>query len=102
MGILAKNALHAIRQRQGISAAKIAALVGVARQTIYAIEAGKYVPNTVVALQLAAVLDSTVEKLFRLDAGGSSAGKAQKSAGERRSGERGVMDQSSAVGKRRH
>ena len=40
--------------------------MGVTRQTIYAIEAGSYVPNTAVALKLARVLESTIEDLFTL------------------------------------
>jgi molybdate-binding protein/DNA-binding XRE family transcriptional regulator len=44
----------------------LAKLVGVSRQTIYAIEAGSYVPNTVVALKLACALESGVEDLFTL------------------------------------
>ena len=36
------------------------------RQTIYAIEAGSYVPNTAVSLQLARVLGVTAEELFSL------------------------------------
>ena len=42
--------------------------MGVSRQTIYAIESGDYVPNTAVALQLARVLEVTVEELFSLGA----------------------------------
>jgi putative molybdopterin biosynthesis protein len=62
-----RTELNAIRQRRGISAAHLAKLVGVSRQTIYAIEAGDYVPNTTAALQLAKVLEVRVEDLFRLD-----------------------------------
>jgi molybdate-binding protein/DNA-binding XRE family transcriptional regulator len=40
--------------------------VGVSRQTIYAIEAGTYVPNTEVTLQLARQLEVAVEELFSL------------------------------------
>jgi molybdate-binding protein/DNA-binding XRE family transcriptional regulator len=50
-----------------MGAAELARLVGVSRQTIYAIEAGDYVPNTAVALQLARVLEAGVEELFRLE-----------------------------------
>jgi molybdate-binding protein/DNA-binding XRE family transcriptional regulator len=38
----------------------------VSRQTIYAIEAGSYVPNTEVALRIAQVLEVSVESLFQL------------------------------------
>lgn len=60
--------LRQIRERRGISAAALAKLTGVTRQTIYAIEAGDYVPNTTVALQLARLLEVRVEELFCLDA----------------------------------
>jgi molybdate-binding protein/DNA-binding XRE family transcriptional regulator len=56
----------AIRQGRGVSAAELAKRVGVSRQTIYAIEAGSYVPNTAVALRLARELKVSVEELFRL------------------------------------
>jgi molybdate-binding protein/DNA-binding XRE family transcriptional regulator len=58
--------LAALRRQRGLSAIRLAELVGVSRQTIYAIEAGTYVPNTAVALLLARALETTVEQLFRL------------------------------------
>ena len=63
------NNLAQIRQRRGYSAAALARAVEVSRQTVYAIEAGSYVPNTVLSLQLARVLDVTVEELFSLGNG---------------------------------
>jgi len=60
--------LKEIRERRGISAAALAKLSGVTRQTIYAIEAGDYVPNTTVALHLAKILEVRVEELFTLEA----------------------------------
>src|SRR5271169_3989757 len=61
-----ENHLGTLRQKRGISAAKLAQLVGVTRQTIYAMEAGSYVPNTAVALRLAHTLEVSVEDLFTL------------------------------------
>jgi putative molybdopterin biosynthesis protein len=58
--------LAAIRKARGISASELAQKVGVTRQTIYAIEAGTYVPNTEVTLQLARELEVRVEELFSL------------------------------------
>jgi putative molybdopterin biosynthesis protein len=55
-----------LRQKRGYSAIQLAQITGVSRQTIYAIEAGTYVPNTAVALRLARALDSRVEDLFAL------------------------------------
>ena len=61
-----QNNLAALRTKRGVPSATLAKLVGVNRQTIYAIEAGQYVPNTAVTLRLAAALEVTVEELFHL------------------------------------
>ena len=61
-----ENKLAELRQRRGLSAAGLAKTVGVSRQTIYAMEAGGYVPNTVVALRMARALEAAVEDLFSL------------------------------------
>ncbi len=61
-----ENSLGSIRQKRGFSAAQLARMVGVSRQTVYAMEAGTYVPNTAVTLQLARALEVKVEDLFRL------------------------------------
>jgi putative molybdopterin biosynthesis protein len=61
-----ENNLADLRQKRGLSAAGLAKMTGVSRQTIYAMEAGSYVPNTAVALRLARVLETPVESLFTL------------------------------------
>lgn len=61
-----ENKLAALRGKRGLSASWLAAAVGISRQTIYAIEAGSYIPNTAVALRLARVLEVSVEDLFTL------------------------------------
>src|SRR5258708_6658203 len=61
-----ENKLAALRQKRGLTAAHLAKQIDVSRQTIYAMEAGSYVPNTAVALRLARVLEVTVEDLFTL------------------------------------
>jgi DNA-binding XRE family transcriptional regulator len=61
-----ENRLRILRRKRGIAAAQLARTVGVARQTIYAVEAGSYVPNAAVALRLARVLEVSVEDLFLL------------------------------------
>ena len=61
-----QNQLAAVRHRRGIGTAELARRVGVSRATIYAIEAGTYVPNTEVALNLARELEVTVDELFSL------------------------------------
>lgn len=62
------NHLAEWRKRRGFAVADLAGRIGVSRQTIYAIEAGTYVPNTTVSLHLAQVLETSVEKLFALPA----------------------------------
>jgi putative transcriptional regulator len=44
----------------------LASLVGVSRKTINTVENGVFVPSTVLALQLAQALKTTVESLFEL------------------------------------
>ena len=74
MEIEVQNHLSQLRRKRGISAAQLASTVGVSRQTIYAIEAETYVPNTVLGLKLAHALDVQVEEIFclRQDASPSS------------------------------
>ena len=64
--VVTTTRLHELRQARGLGAAEIARRVGVSRQTIYAIESGDFVPNTAVALQLARVLEVSVEDLFSI------------------------------------
>jgi putative molybdopterin biosynthesis protein len=64
-----QNRLAEFRRQRGISAAELASRVGVTRQTIYAIEAQRYVPNTFVALRLAGVLEVPVEQIFTIEQG---------------------------------
>jgi putative molybdopterin biosynthesis protein len=68
-----KNRLGQIRKSRGVATSDLARRVHVSRQTIYAIEAGSYVPNTEVALNLARELEVTVDELFSLQ------GRSQKS-----------------------
>lgn len=61
-----ETTLGRVRRTRGFSAIRLAAAAGVSRQTIYAMEAGTYVPNTAVALRLARALETSVEALFAL------------------------------------
>ena len=58
--------LGEVRKSRGVSASELARRVNVTRQTIYAIEAGTYLPNTEVALNLARELEVAVDELFSL------------------------------------
>ena len=48
---------------------QLAELVKVSRQTINAIEQGKYVPSTVLALKIAKVFDKRLDDIFQLEDG---------------------------------
>jgi molybdate-binding protein/DNA-binding XRE family transcriptional regulator len=61
-----ESRLAQVRKSRGVAAADLARRVQVSRQTIYAIEAGTYVPNTQVALHLARELEVSVDDLFSL------------------------------------
>lgn len=62
-----QNRLRALRESRGFTVSGLAQRVNVTRQTIYAIEAGTFIPNTGVALRLARELETAVEDLFLLD-----------------------------------
>ena len=58
--------LRPLREASGLSQEELARKVGVSRQTIIAIERGKYLPSLPLALLLARVFSVRVEELFRL------------------------------------
>lgn len=62
-----RTRLGELRTRRGLGAAQLAEQIGVSRQTVYAIEAGTYVPNTAVSLRLARALETTVEDIFQIE-----------------------------------
>jgi len=68
-----ENRLGQIRKTRGVGASDLARRANVSRQTIYAIEAGTYVPNTELALHLARELEVTVDELFSLSTGSQKA-----------------------------
>lgn len=62
-----RNRLAELRKRRGVGASDLARRVQVNRQTIHAIEAGTYLPNTELALHLARELEVTVDEMFSLE-----------------------------------
>jgi len=61
-----KNRLREERARLNLTQADLATLVGVSRKTINTVENSVFIPSTVLALQLARALKTTVESLFQL------------------------------------
>lgn len=64
MGI--ENRLKKFRTDKDITQAQLAEEVGVSRQTINAIETGKYDPSLELALKIAEFFDTEVETIFSL------------------------------------
>jgi molybdate-binding protein/DNA-binding XRE family transcriptional regulator len=67
-----RNSLAQWRTKRGLGAAQLASEAGISRPTIYAIEAGTYLPNTSVSLKLARILGTTVEEIFQLEPEGQA------------------------------
>lgn len=63
-----KNKIKIERARHNFTQAHLAALSQVSRQTINAMELGKYVPSTVLALRLSKIFGLPVNELFELEA----------------------------------
>jgi putative transcriptional regulator len=55
------------RAKRDLTQAELAALAGVTRKSINAIEMGHMVPSTILALKLAKALGVTVEELFSIE-----------------------------------
>jgi putative transcriptional regulator len=62
-----KNTIRIERAVLDITQEELAKRVKVSRQTINTIEAGKYVPSTVLALKIAKTFNKSVEEIFLLE-----------------------------------
>ncbi len=62
-----QNNLKVQRAIKNITQEELAHAVSVSRQTINAMEKGKYVPSTVLALKIARYFGKTVEDIFTLE-----------------------------------
>lgn len=59
-----KNTVRELRAAQGWSQADLADLLGVSRQTINAIETGRYDPSLPLAFAIARIFESSIEAIF--------------------------------------
>ena len=64
-----KNRIRVERAEVRMTQQQLADAVGVSRQTINAIEAGKFIPSTVQALKIARRFGKPVEGIFQLEEG---------------------------------
>jgi putative transcriptional regulator len=62
-----KNSVKVERAKKDMTQAQLAELVKVSRQTINAIEQGKYNLSTILALKIASVFGAKVEDIFELE-----------------------------------
>ena len=62
-----KNTIRVARAEQRMTQQELADKVGVSRQTINSIEAGKYVPSTVLSLKIAKYFEKPLEAIFELE-----------------------------------
>ncbi len=62
-----KNSIRVERAKRRITQQELAEKCGVSRQTINAIEAGKFIPSTVLALKIARTFEKAVEAIFELE-----------------------------------
>ena len=61
------NKIRIARAEVRMTQQQLAEAIGVSRQTINAIESGKFVPSTVLALKMAQIFEKRVEEIFMLD-----------------------------------
>ena len=62
-----RNFIKVERARRNMTQAELAEQIKVARQTIIAIEGGKFVPSTVLAFKIASILRCKTDELFELE-----------------------------------
>lgn len=59
-----KNTLRALRAERGWTQAELASQLDVSRQTINAIEVGKFDPSLPLAFRIAKLFNSSIEEIF--------------------------------------
>jgi putative transcriptional regulator len=59
-----KNELRALRERHSLTQARLADLLGVSRQTVNALETGRYDPSLPLAFRIAALFGQPIESIF--------------------------------------
>ena len=62
-----KNSIKVERAKMNITQAQLAELAKVSRQTVNAMELGKYVPSTVLSLRLAKIFGVEISQIFQLE-----------------------------------
>ena len=68
-----RNSMKVQRAIRDLTQADLAAIAGVTRKSVNAIETGRMVPSVLLALKLARALGVSVDTIFRLDEGPEAA-----------------------------
>ena len=63
-----KNMIKALRAERGWSQAALADHLGVSRQSVNAIETGKYDPSLPLAFSIARLFEKSIEEIFEAEA----------------------------------
>ena len=64
-----KNSIRVYRAERRMTQQQLADAIGVSRQTVNAIESGRFIPSTVLALKVARLFGKPVEEVFLLEEG---------------------------------
>jgi putative transcriptional regulator len=59
-----KNDLRALRTKHNLTQGELAEALGVSRQTVNAIETGRYDPSLPLAFKISAVFERRIEEIF--------------------------------------
>jgi putative transcriptional regulator len=62
-----RNDVRELRERGGLSQGQLAAALDVSRQTVNAIETGRYNPTLPLAMHIARHFDTIIEEIFHAD-----------------------------------
>lgn len=62
-----KNNIRVARAERRMTQQQLADSIGVSRQTVNAIESGRFVPSTILALRIARLFERSVEDMFVLE-----------------------------------
>lgn len=62
-----KNSIRVARAERRMTQQQLADNIGVSRQTVNAIESGRFVPSTILALRIARLFERPVEEMFWLE-----------------------------------
>lgn len=72
------NRLRVLRAEREWSQGDLAERLGVSRQTVNAVETGKYDPSLPLAFKIARVFEQSIEEVFQFDQGAALRGNGAK------------------------